>query len=84
MISFGPGPGGTGALARARARTRTRRVARGGARYRAYTAWKRARPLVLAPAFLAALRDDALRGGPRGAACRLCRLVANGTAGRRR
>jgi hypothetical protein len=52
-------------------------------RYRRYSAWKRARPLILAPAFRAALRDDALRGGPNGAACRLCRLVANGTASRR-
>ena len=51
-----------------------------GPRYSAYTAWKHARPLVIAPGFRDALRDDALRSGAHGLACRLCRFVANGTA----
>ncbi len=46
-------------------------------RYLAYSAWKRARPFVLSPAFHAAIRNDALRGGRHSVVCRLCRLVAN-------
>jgi hypothetical protein len=46
-------------------------------RYRAYSAWKRARPFVLSPGFNADIRNDALRGGQGSVLCRLCRLVAN-------
>jgi hypothetical protein len=46
-------------------------------RYRAYTAWKRARPFALSDGFRAAIRDDALRAGSHSVTCRLCRFMVN-------
>ncbi len=45
------------------------------ARLRAYSAWKRSRPLRLGRGFLDAVRRDGLRAGRGSAACRLCRLA---------
>ena len=45
------------------------------ARYAAYQAWKRARPVRVAKTFAAAMRNDLVNTDGRSMLCRLCRLV---------